>query len=88
MQTTMPTINLSPSILAKLAKMAKDSGISLKSYIESILTDKANESPSPSNDPWFDNPQNIQMVKHGIQQINTGKGKTYTASELKSRLEL
>lgn len=83
-------IDLPTDVLAKLSAMAMASGRTLKNYMESILVNKATETPnpSPSNDPWFDNPDNIRMVKHGIQQLENGEGKVYSASELKSRLGL
>lgn len=67
--------------------MAVASGKTLKSYMENVLVSKANEgNPSPSNDPWFDNPENVKMVKCGMRQLEQGEGKVYTASQLKARL--
>lgn len=45
-------------------------------------------SVSPSNDPWFDDARNIEMVQEGIEQLKAGGGKIYTADELKSRFGL
>lgn len=41
---------------------------------------------SPSGDIWFDDPENIKIIKHGIEQLNRGEGKTYTANELTARI--
>jgi hypothetical protein len=32
------------------------------------------DSPSPSGDPWFDDPQNIAIVKEAIQNAKEEKG--------------
>lgn len=82
-------IHLSADVLERLAEMAKCSGKTLKSYMESILTLKASKnSVSPSNDPWFDDERNIKMVQEGIEQLKAGRGKIYTADELNSRFGL
>jgi antitoxin YefM len=31
------------------------------------------ENPSPGNDPYFDNPQNIERIEKSIQQAKEGK---------------
>ena len=82
-------IHLSADVLERLAEMAKCSGKTRKWYMESILTLKASKnSVSPSNDPWFDDERNIKMVQEGIEQLKAGRGKIYTADELKSRFGL
>ena len=49
--------------------------------------DKAAESnPSPSGDAWFDDKENIRMVKHGISQLENGEGRIYKAEEIKAFL--
>lgn len=88
MQTISQKIDLSPNLMERLSEMAKVNGKSLKSYIENILAEKANESPSPSNDPWFDDPENMKIVEQGIEEAQNGEGKLYTASELISRIGL
>ncbi len=32
------------------------------------------ENPSPSCDPWFNDPENIASVNRGIQELKAGKG--------------
>ena len=81
------SIDLPLDVLESLSEMARKSGNTLKGYMESILMNKAAEAnPSPSGDTWFENPENIRIVKHGIKQIEEGKGTIYTASELKAHL--
>ena len=83
------TVGLPADIMERLSQLALSSGKSLKSYMESVLTDKATESDvSPSGDKWFDDPENMRIVMHGIEQARRGEGKTYTASQLSSRLGL
>ena len=85
METTLqtPQIDLSANVLAKLSKKAMSSGQTLKSYIENILVSKASEdNPSPSGDPWFDDPENIKMLKRAEEQIERGEGRIYTMEEI------
>lgn len=95
-----PTITLKRKIIdlpvetfQKLSLMAVAQGKSLKAYIESELIAKANsisievkENPSPSNDDWFDNPDNIAEVKKGIQDLKEGKTRAYSMSEIRNIL--
>ena len=68
--------------------MAAVSGQSLKGFMESVLEGKAMEgnNPSPSNDPWFDDEENMSIVNKGITQFKNGEGREYTAAQLKERL--
>ena len=68
-------------------------GRSLKAYIEQILIAKANsisvevrENPSHSGDKWFDNPDNMESVRRGIQEMKDGQGQAYTMDEIRERL--
>lgn len=79
-------VDLPVDVLARLTAMAAANGRTLKKYLETIIIDKVKESPSPSDDPWFDVPENIRMVQRGIRQLDNGEGRTYTAEELKTRL--
>ena len=59
-------IDLPVDVLERLAAMARKSGKTLKGYMESVLTSKSEETGiSPSGDAWFDDPNNIRIVKHG-----------------------
>jgi hypothetical protein len=86
-------IDLPVEVLQKLSLMAIAQGRSLKAYIEQILIAKANsisvevrENPSPSGDKWFDEPENMESVRHGIQEMNDGHGKAYTMDEIRKQL--
>ena len=86
-------IDLPADTFQKLSIMAVAQGKSLKAYIESELIAKANaisvevkENPSPSNDKWFNNPDNIAELNQGIQDLNEGKTKAYSMTEIKNIL--
>lgn len=80
-------IDLPVDVLERLTTFARKSGKTLKGNIESVLTSKSEETGiSPSGDTWFDDQENIRVVKHGITQLENGEGTVYTASELKKRL--
>lgn len=86
-------IDLPVDTLQKLSIMAVAQGKSLKNYIETILILKANsvaievsENPSPSGDPWFNDPENIASVKRGIAEMKAGKGKAYSMDEIRELL--
>ncbi len=86
-------IDLPTEVLQKLSLMAVAQGKSLKAYIEHLLISKANsisievsEGPSPSNDPWFADPQNLAEVKKGAAQAGQGKTKAYSMDEIKDLL--
>ena len=88
-------IDLPVDILQKLSVMAAMHGKNLKAYIEGLLIDKANsisvevtENPSPSDDPWWNDPHNVAEVNEGIAQYKAGKVKEYTVEELKTRYGL
>ena len=97
METTLKrkNIDLPVDTLKKLSIMAIAQGKSLKAYIEQLLISKANsinievsENPSPSGDTWFDSPENMESVQRGINEMKAGKGRAYTAEEIKKLLEL
>ena len=86
-------IDIPVETFQKLSLMAVAQGKSLKAYIESELIAKANsisvevkENPSPSNDDWFDNPDNIAELNKGIRDLKEGKTKAYSMSEIKNIL--
>lgn len=75
--------------MQKLSLLAVAQGKSLKAYIENLLIAKANsvtiniqENPSPSRDPWFMIPENVQFLQKGISEKEKGEGRTYTISEI------
>lgn len=86
-------IDLPVETLQKLSLMAVAQGKSLKKYIETILISKAetisvevSENPSPSGDPWFNDPENMASVRRGIEEMKAGKGRAYSMDEIRSIL--
>lgn len=86
-------IDLPLETIQKLSIMATAQGKSLKRYIEAILISKADsvsievkENPSPSGDPWFDDPENLAMVQRGIEDMKAGRCKAYTMDEIREML--
>ena len=86
-------IDLPTDVLQKLSIMAVAQGKSLKAYIESVLISRANsisievtENPSPSEDEWFSDAENIKSVNRGIAEMKEGKGKAYTIDEIRKAL--
>lgn len=86
-------IDLPVDTLQKLSIMAVAQGKSLKKFIETILISKANtvsvevsENPSPSGDPWFNDPENMASVNKGIAEQKAGKGRAYSMDEIKELL--
>lgn len=88
-------IDLPVDTLQKLSLMAVAQGKSLKNFIETILIAKAdsiavevNENPSPSGDPWFNDPENMASVRRGIAEQKAGKGRAYSMDEIRDLLGL
>ena len=86
-------IDLPLDVLQKLSLMAVAQGRSLKAYIEHLLITKANsisvevhENPSPSGDKWFEDADNMESVRRGIQEMKEGQGRTYTMDEIRKSL--
>lgn len=46
------------------------------------------ENPSPSGDPWFNDPENIASVNRGIEDIKAGRCRAYSMDEIKQILDL
>ena len=44
--------------------------------------------PSPSNDPWFNAPDNMASIKCGIEESPNGDVKTYTIDEIREHLDI
>jgi hypothetical protein len=77
----------------KLSILASAQGKSLKAYIENLLISKADSlkieispNPSPSGDPWFDDPENLAIVKQGIEEIKRGDSKVFTMEDIEKLL--
>lgn len=86
-------IDLPVDTLQNLSIMAVAQGKSLKNFIETVLISKANtvavevsENPSPSGDPWFNDPENIASVKRGMEDIKAGRCRAYSMDEIRELL--
>ena len=86
-------IDLSVDTLKKLSIMAASQGKSVKAFIENLLETKANSlsievstNPSPSGDPWFDDPENMASVMRGIEDAKQGRVTAYTIKKKKNLL--
>lgn len=86
-------IDLPVETLQKLSLMAVAQGKSLKNFIETVLIAKADsikievtENPSPSNDPWFKDPDNMADLDESIRQHKAGKTKAITMDEIRDIL--
>ena len=95
LQKKRKNIDLPVETLQKLSIMAASQGKSLKAFIENILITKADSisievssNPSPSGDPWFDNPENLASVMRSIEESKQGKTKAYTIDEIRKLLDI
>ena len=95
LQKKRKNIDLPVETLQKLSIMAASQGKSLKAFIENILITKADNisievtsNPSPSGDPWFDNPENLASVMRSIEESKQGKTKAYTIDEIRKLLDI
>ncbi|MDE7056182.1 hypothetical protein EEL40_13995 [Muribaculaceae bacterium Isolate-083 (Janvier)] len=86
-------IDLPVDTLQKLSIMAVAQGKSLKNFIETVLISKANtvavevsENPSPSGDPWFNDPENMASIKRGMEDIKAGRCRAYSMDEIRELL--
>ena len=88
-------IYLPVETLQKLSVMSVAQGKSLKKYIEMVLISKADsitvevsENPSPSGDPWFDDPENIASVKRGLEDMKAGRVYEMTSDDIRKMIGL
>lgn len=42
--------------------------------------------PSPSGDPWFDDPKNLEMVEKGFEDVKAGRVHEVTLEDVKKLL--
>ncbi len=50
--------------------------------IKLMPTAEVKENPSPSNDEWFDDPEDLRSVHDGIGQMKRDEGRVYTMNEV------
>ena len=80
--------------IIKYLQLAMTETISIKSreQVFEINSSKSkatsNTNPSPSNDPWFDVPENIAAMEEGAADIAAGRYRAYSDAELKELLGL
>lgn len=86
-------IDLPVETLQKLSLMAVTQGKSLKAYIEQVLIAKAgniavevSDNPSPSNDKWFEDSQNLESVRRGMADLKAGRKQARSIDEIKDLL--
>ena len=46
------------------------------------------DNPSPSGDPWFDDPENMAMLREAIAEAKKGGGTVFTKEERRKLLGL
>jgi hypothetical protein len=44
--------------------------------------------PSPSGDPWFDDPRNMEMVERGLAEVKAGHVTRVSLDDIKTMLRL
>ena len=80
-------IDLPVDTLQKLSIMAATQGKSLKKFIETILISKANSiAVEVSENPSFNDPENIASLNRGIAEMKAGKGRAYSMDEIRELL--
>ena len=47
-----------------------------------------NLNPSPSGDAWFENKDNVETIKRGIEDVSCGRVKQYSLSGIQELLGL
>ncbi len=75
--------------ISKYLKMAMTQSIAIKSPSGIFNISPSKEiytNPSPSNDEWFDNAENMASVERGAQEAKEGKVTAW--DDLKAELEL
>lgn len=73
--------------------------ISVERLIEEVLIDAGKKfkievrstnpnNPSPSGDPWWDDPENVAMVERGIEDVKAGRCTVMSMEEIEKMLGL
>ena len=52
------------------------------------ITVEVSENPSPSGDPWFDDPENIASVKRGLEDMKAGRVYEMTSDDIRKMIGL
>ena len=75
--------------LSKYVQLAFKEKVVLKSrdgIIELNPSKQIRLNPSPSNDPWFDDPRNMEELERRIADLKSGKTKTVSWDTIKANL--
>jgi len=70
-------------VLAEFRKLARKYKVNFKEWKLA-----KNDNPSPSGDPYFDNPKNIEEILQGVKEMKEGKGVGMTREERRKLLDL
>lgn len=89
-EAKMNAITISPTELRanqkKYFDMAENTRVFVKrgrKLIELVVSDGISMNPSPSNDPWFDDPRNIAELSRRIKEYEAGKSNFVTLDKLR-----
>lgn len=77
--------------ISKYLQMAFTEKIALKSkggIIELTPNKEIRTNPSPSNDPYFDDPRNLEEIDRRIANLRDGKSKLVSWEDIKANLEV
>lgn len=77
--------------ISKYLQMSFTERIALKSkdgIVELTPNKEIRVNPSPSNDPWFDDPKNMEALERGIADVKAGNLKYTSLEELKKTLDI
>ena len=77
--------------IGKYLQMAFTEKVALKSkggIIELNPSTEIRLNPSPSGDPYWDDPRNVQELERRIADLKSGKSKTFPWEEVKKELGL
>lgn len=92
--TRRKIIDLPVDTIQKLSVLSVAQDLSLKAFIEKLLISKGNQvevkirqNPSPSNDPWFNDPDNLASIDSGIADKKAGRTLSADSPEVSRLLE-
>ena len=90
----MNAITISPTELRanqkKYFDMAENTRVFVKrgrKLIELVVKDSIDLNPSPSGDPWFDDPRNVEEVLRRWKAIESGESKMIPFEEIRKQWE-
>lgn len=93
-EVKMNAITISPTELRanqkKYFDMAENTRVFVKrgkKLIELVVSDGISMNPSPSGDPWFDDPRNIAELSRRIKEYEAGEMEFVTLEELRKEWE-